>query len=234
MTAKAAELFGRYFYFIMSLVIAGVVIYGFSHTINENLIHPAYPRPRVLYFHAAIFTGWLVLLITQSALIRTRNVRGHRKLGLCALALAIAIPIVGIATAVAMARFNTQHGSTDATEFLIVPFFDMVAFTIVVGLAIVWRRKPEYHRRLMFLATCALTIAAFGRFPASIVPDNWGYAGVDALILLGVGRDLLVTKHIHPVYLYGLPMMILGQALTMYIYLSKEPDWIVIAHRIIG
>lgn len=218
----------------MSLVIAGVVIYGFSHTINENLIHPAYPRPLILYFHAAIFTSWLVLLITQTALIRTRNVRLHRKLGLCALALAIAIPVIGIATGVVMARFDTLHGSTDAAQFLIVPFFDMVAFTILVGLAIVWRGKPEYHRRLMFLAACALTIAAFNRFPASIVPDNWGYAGVDVLILVGVGRDLIVTKHIHPVYRYGLPLMILGQALAMYVFLTKEPRWMVIAHRIIG
>ena len=57
MTTKSADLFDRYFYLIMSLVIAGVVIYGFSQTINENLIHPAYPRPLVLYFHAAIFHG---------------------------------------------------------------------------------------------------------------------------------------------------------------------------------
>ncbi len=61
MTTKSADLFARYFYFIMSLVIAGVVIYGFSHTINENLIHPAYPRPLILYFHAVIFTSWVVL-----------------------------------------------------------------------------------------------------------------------------------------------------------------------------
>jgi hypothetical protein len=88
MTTKYAELFDKYFYFTMSLIIAAVVIYGFSHTINENLIHPAYPRPLVLYVHAAIFAGWVVLLFTQSALIRTRNVRLHRKLGLCALALA--------------------------------------------------------------------------------------------------------------------------------------------------
>jgi uncharacterized membrane protein YozB (DUF420 family) len=234
MTNRSTDLFDRYFYFTMSLVIAGVVIYGFSHTINDNLIHPAYPRPRVLYFHATIFAGWVVLLITQSALIRARNVRLHRRLGLCALALAVAIPIIGIATGVSMARFNTQHGGTDAAEFLIVPFFDMVAFTIVVGLAIIWRKKPEHHRRLMLLATCALTIAAFNRFPASIVPDKWGYAGVDALVLLGVGRDLFLTKHIHQVYLYGLPMMVLGQALTRYIYLTREPEWMVIAHRIIG
>jgi uncharacterized membrane protein YozB (DUF420 family) len=234
MTSKSADLCDRYFYFFMSLAIAGIVIYGFSHTINENLIHPTYPRPLVLYIHAAIFACWVVLLIVQSALIRTRNVKLHRKLGLCALALAIALPIIGIATGVAMARFNTQHGSTDAPEFLIVPFFDMVAFTIVVGLAIVWRKKSEYHRRLMFLATCGLTIAAFNRFPVSVVPVNWGYAGVDALILLGLGRDLFVTKHIHPVYLYGLPIIMLGQALTMYIYLTREPEWMVIAHRIIG
>lgn len=218
MTTKSAELFDRYFYFTMSLVIAAVVIYGFSHTVNENLIHPAYPRPFVLYFHAAIFTGWVVLLITQSTLIRTRNLRLHRKLGLCALALAIALPIIGIATGVEMARFNTLHGSTDAAEFLIVP----------------WRRRPEYHRRLMFLATSALTIAAFNRFPTAIVPVNWGYAGVDALILLGVGRDLFVTKRIHPVYLYGLRLMIVGQVLTMYIYLAKQPEWMMIARRIIG
>jgi FtsH-binding integral membrane protein len=93
MTTKSAELLHRYFYLAMSLVIAAIVIYGFSHTVNENLIHPAYPRPFVLYFHAAIFTGWVVLLITQSALIRTRNLRLHRKLGLCALALAIALPM---------------------------------------------------------------------------------------------------------------------------------------------
>ena len=80
MTTKSADLFERYFYFTMSLVIAVVVIYGFSHTINENLFHPAYPRPFVLYLHAAIFTGWVVLLITQSALIRTRNLRLHRNL----------------------------------------------------------------------------------------------------------------------------------------------------------
>jgi len=34
--------------FFMSLLIAVIVVYGFSHTINENLIHPAIPRPFIL------------------------------------------------------------------------------------------------------------------------------------------------------------------------------------------
>src|SRR5262249_41186688 len=35
----------RYFYFCMSLVLAGLVILGFSRTVNANLFHANPPRP---------------------------------------------------------------------------------------------------------------------------------------------------------------------------------------------
>jgi hypothetical protein len=226
------DLLDRYFYFIMSLVIAAVVVYGFSNTIDINLIHPPYPRPLILYFHGAIFSAWVALLMIQSGLIRTRNVKLHRKLGWGGVGLGIAIPIVGIPTGIAMAKFNTLHGATDAAEFLIVPFFDMVVFSIVFGLAILWRTTPEFHRRLMLVASCGLTVAAFNRF--SIATQNWGYAGVDALILLGVARDVIVTQRVHVVYLCCLPVLILGQVFTMYVFLNSSPQWLTIAHRLIG
>jgi hypothetical protein len=65
----------------MSLLIAVVVAFGFSQTIDMNLIHPSIPRPFLLYVHAAVFTGWLVFFILQSALVRTSNVRIHRAVG---------------------------------------------------------------------------------------------------------------------------------------------------------
>jgi len=40
---------------------------GFSFTVNANLFHPAIPRPVILYFHAAVFSSWLVFFILQSA-----------------------------------------------------------------------------------------------------------------------------------------------------------------------
>jgi len=64
----------------------------------------------VLYFHAVIFTGWVVFFIMQSALIRTRNVKLHRQLGWFGLALGIAIPILGIATAIAMGQVANERG----------------------------------------------------------------------------------------------------------------------------
>ena len=52
---KRSIFWSQYFYFFMSLLVAAVIVYGFSHTIDKNLIHPKIPRRRLLYFHAALF-----------------------------------------------------------------------------------------------------------------------------------------------------------------------------------
>ena len=235
LSAKRAGLLDKYFYFFMTLLIAGVVVYGFSRTVNENIIHPAVPRPFILYLHATIFTGWLVFFIFQSVLVRTLNVRLHRQTGWFGVALGVAIPIVGISTAIAMGRFNILHHRLEGVEsFLIVPFFDITAFTIPFVLAIYWRKKPEFHRRLILIASCALTAAGFGRFPPHILPPILFYGGVDALILLGAARDLIVIRRIHPVYLYGLPAFIFGQIVVMYTFMHNSPYWLKIAHAILS
>jgi hypothetical protein len=234
-TTNRASLLNNYFYFFMSLLIAAVLVYGFSHTVNENLIHPALPRPFLLYLHAAIFSAWVLFYIYQSVLVRTRNVRLHRRTGWFGVALGVAIPLVGVSTAIVMARFRILHHlSTDAESFLVVPLFDLTAFTIPFALAIYWRKKPEFHRRLLLIASCALTAAGFGRFPAAILPPNLFYAGVDLLILLGVVRDLIVNKRVHPVYLYGLPALIFWQIFVTYTFTHNSPWWLAIAHAILS
>jgi hypothetical protein len=80
-TTSLAGLLDKYFYFSMSLLIAVTVAYGFSRTVDKNLIHPVVPRPFLLYIHAAVFGGWVVFYILQSALVRTRNVGVHRRIG---------------------------------------------------------------------------------------------------------------------------------------------------------
>ncbi len=235
-TQEAARNFLRhYFYFFMSLLIAVVVVLGFSQTIDMNLIHPTIPRPFLLYVHAAVFTGWLVFFILQSFLVRTSNVRTHRALGMLGIAMGIGIPVLGVATTLTMTRFNieTLHKPTAATD-MIVPLFDMVAFASTFSLAIYWRKKPELHRRLILVATCALTAAGFGRFPAWLLPPSIFYVGVDLLILLGVTRDLIINKKIHAVYAYVLPAFIVGQTVTLYAAIHRPAPWVSIAHRILG
>ncbi len=233
MAVNRRRLLDRYFYFGMSLLIAVVVASGFGRTANAKLLHPPSPRPFILYLHAIVFTSWVIFFMAQSALIRVRNVRLHRKLGWFGLGLGIAIPVLGVATAITMARFNTQHGSKDEAHFVVIPLFDIVAFSVTFGLAFYWRRKPEFHRRLILIASCGLTAAAFARFPNWLVPDNCMYVAVDTLILLGVARDLIVTKHVHPIYLYGLAGLALGQALAVYTFLGGSHAWVTFAHALI-
>jgi hypothetical protein len=235
LTAGRPGLLDRYFYFCMSLLIPVVVVYGFSHTINKNLIHPAVPRPFILYIHAAVFSGWLIFFILQSILVRTHNVSVHRRTGWFGAALGVAIPAVGFSTAVVMGRFNVLHSlDPKAAADLMIPFFDMFAFSIPFALAIYWRKKPEFHRRLILMATCALTAAGFGRFPPQILPNVIFYAGVDFLILLGAARDLIVSRRIHQVYFVGLPAFVCGQIVVMYTNVHESPWWMKIAHTFLG
>jgi hypothetical protein len=144
------------------------------------------------------------------------------------------IPVLGTATAITMARFNaTELHQSHVEADLIIPLWDMVAFTVTFTLAICWRQRPEFHRRLVLVATCALTAAAFGRFPARLLSSNFFYAGVDVLLAFGAMRDWIVSRRIHPVYLYTLPVFIVGQAVVMYANTHDLPYWIRIAHAIL-
>jgi hypothetical protein len=114
-----------------------------------------------------------------------------------------------------------------------VPFCDIVCFTTTFALAIYWRKKPEYHRRLILIASCALTAAGWGRFPGSFFQGAYFYAGVDLLILLGVVRDLIVNRRVHVVYKYALPAFIVGQTFVMYTIVTNQAYWVKIADAIL-
>ncbi len=232
MKTKRANFWGQYFYFFMSLLIAATVVYGFSHTIDHNLIHASPLPPFVLYIHAIVFPGWVVFFIVQSALIRSHNVQVHRRLGWFGVALAVAVVVLGAWTSISMARFSIdQKDPFNSAAFTIVQVLDLASFAVPFALAIYWRTKPEFHRRLMLIASCALADAAFGRFPD--LPLIFSPAGVDALICLGVVRDLIVDRRVHKVYLYALPILILSQIAAMETFLHASPWWMNVANRIL-
>lgn len=224
---------GRNFYLAMGLAVATIVGFGFGPTVNARLLRPPSPRPLLLYVHAAMFTGWVLLFVVQAALVRAHRVAWHRRLGFAGAALGALMPVVGIATALVITRLNRLGRDFGGEAFLIVSFFDMLAFAVTFGLAVYWRRRPEYHRRLMLMATCGLTVAAFARFPSWLMPGNAWYVAVDALIVIAVARDWYVDRRVHPVFRYGLPALMLGQATAMWIYLSRASAWVEIAHRLL-
>ncbi|MGB8477963.1 MAG: hypothetical protein WCE63_03870 [Acidobacteriaceae bacterium] len=233
-TAKPVRLLQQYFYFFMSLLIAAVVVFGFSHTVETRLIHGVPRRPLLLWVHGAIFSGWILFFVFQSLLVRTHNVRLHRTVGWFGAALGSAVFVVGVSTGIVMSRFRILHFQGKGAEAeLALSFYDVTAFAVAFALAILWRKKPEYHRRLILLATCALTSAAFSRFPTDLMPRFWFFVGVDLLVLLGVMRDLIVDKRVHRVYAVGLPVFVVCQSIVMYTMLNNPPVWANIANAIL-
>src|SRR5690242_9264247 len=119
----------------MSLVLAGLVLLGFSRTVTANLCRASPPRPLLLWIHGVAFSTWIVFFIAQSALVRARKVSVHRALGWFGAGLAALMVVLGFAVAVVMTRFDTvvlhQQG-VDA--FLSVPFTDMLLFGSCIAL----------------------------------------------------------------------------------------------------
>ena len=224
----------KYFYLCMSLLIAAVVVYGFSQTVDNKLIHANPRRPMLLWVHVILFSSWVAFYISQSVLVRIRKVQLHRTLGWAGAALGASMVVVGPWVAVVMARFDTtQLHRANRGAFLIVPLSDMAAFAICFGLAVLYRKVPERHRRLMLIATCVLMGAAFGRMPI-MHPPLFFYGGVDGLIVLGTLRDLAVSRRIHSVYLIAIPLLVAWQTAAAHVFLHRSAFWISISHRLMG
>ena len=225
----------RWFYLAAALTVLVVVVYGFSQTVGDSLIHPKIGRPPILYVHAAVMSAWVILFIAQVALVRLKRTRWHRRLGLAGLALGAAIPIVGAPTAIVMRRFDIDH-LHDTLPFIAVPFGDLVMFLGFFVPAALLRRRPEWHRRLMFLATCVLINAGLGRFP---LPDawfnaGWMYFGIDALALTGAAADLFTRSRLHPVYLIGLPLLAACQLGVWLLWHDPPAAWLALMRSMVG
>jgi hypothetical protein len=192
-----------YFYLVMSLIMLAVVTYGFSRTVGEALIRAHRPDKVLLAAHGAVFYSWMLLFIAQSALIRARKVRLHRLLGWFAVVDGVLVILGG--------AWITVHTDAPSILFRFIGMVSMLGFGIPFLLAIWWRRRPEIHRRLLLISTAVLTNAAFARFPAFFDPGHLFYVYTDLLIVAAVAHDLLEYRTVHPVYRFGLPILIAAQ-----------------------
>ena len=239
MTGGLRGVLARYFYFAMAVLLAAIVWYGFSHTIEENLFHPSFPRPRVLYVHAAIFGGWMILLTVQTGLVAVAGKRRwHRWLGWLGVAMACAMPVLGTWNALSMTHLRYSFGDLDAVAFLILAFNDMAAFAALMAAAVLLRnRQNEAHKRLALMAACVISVAALTRFPPWLPAPEHGvwpyYLYADILIALGLARDLVVMGRPHWVYTRVFPAVIALQALANTVYMARPKLWMDFALQLI-
>lgn len=178
----------------------------------------------LLHLHGALFTAWVTLFIGQTALISTRRVALHRKVGVGGAVLACLMVIVGTSTAIAMARRGSAPPGIDPLSFLAIPLFDMVMFAGFVTAALLRRRDRESHKRLMLIAYASILAAPIARLPGVLPLGPLGFYGLAFLVVVaGVLYDYASRRRVHPVYWWGGGLLLASVPLRLA--LSGTATW---------
>ncbi len=204
------------FYLVMSLILAAIVVFGFSHTVPHDLEAPGLPG--MLQFHAAIFVAWVLLFIAQPALIMKRSVALHRKLGWVGLGLACAMVALG-GYAIMFALWNNTLPFFYAPGlFLVRGIVGLALFAGLVTAAILQRQHANWHKRLMLCAAVVVMAPGLERaLPLPLFGTAWPFVAdgvLDTIALIGPAMDLIRRKRVHPAYLYGVGAIVAGQAVV--------------------
>lgn len=227
----------------LALMITAIVFAGFSPSFYGTVVKGV-SHPWIIHVHAAVYVGWLALLITQAALAARGQLAAHRKVGNFGIAYGALVWVLGLIVAVAMPVINVHTGawSTERAEtFLAVPLGDMVLFGGFFGAAVAYRSRPEIHKRLIVLAAVAVMFAAIGRAMTAagvLLSDPAAFAGrVPRLalwyspVLVAMAHDLVTKRRIHPVYWIGVAAM--GVAFLRLPW-SQTDQWRGIARAILA
>jgi hypothetical protein len=225
----------RRLYILAAALIPLIVLAGFARTYYlKPFFHtPALPG-RIVHLHGIVMTTWVLLFIAQVSLVATRRARIHRRLGILGAVLAALVVIVGILTALYAAARGASPGPP-ALAFLIIPIGDMLIFSILIGLALYYRRKLDVHKRLMLLAAINLLTPAIARIPLGFIINGGPLAffGLTDLCLLAcVAFDTYKHRRLHPVFLWGSIFLIVMQPLRLL--LAGTETWMNFAAALVA
>jgi hypothetical protein len=199
----------RWFYVSTAIVALAIVIAGFSPSIVDQTSRRAPLTPLVIA-HGAVFVAWLLVYLIQTVLAATSRVAVHRRLGAAAAGLVPIMIFVGFQTTVAMVRRGFELSGDvdvdgDSLRAAVVNFGSLLDFSILVSAALLYRRRPDVHKRLMLLAVLG------GLMPAPVthllghVGANRGFIAPIVLVLFFSGAifDRITRGRIHPVSLWA-------------------------------
>jgi hypothetical protein len=208
---RAGAGYDRVFYSSMAIAMAITVFIGFAPTYYLRAFVTAPPTVSgattlspLAHLHGAVFTAWVLLFVAQTALVTTRRVKVHQRLGVAGGVLALAMVLVGVTTAIRSAARGGSPAGVDPLVFLAIPLVDMVLFAMFVGAALWHRRNKEAHKRLMLLAYISIIVAAVARWPGVLPHGPLVFFGLAFIfLLLAVIYDFASRRRVHGAYVWG-------------------------------
>ncbi|WP_194777567.1 hypothetical protein [Pararhodonellum marinum] len=194
------------FYLIITILLLLVVLLGFG---PRFYLRPFFEQPRhlqmeqlpiYLILHGVLMTLWYALLVMQSALVNTKNIKFHMRLGwglgvIAILAVIFAIPVMmGFAPRMQALGFLDVHNTERLWLQNVMWTNDLLALITFAGMVVIGflnsNIKP-LHRTMMLFASMAFTGPATGRMFEWMAPSLF----MEGTVLLFVLFPLSVVIH---------------------------------------
>jgi hypothetical protein len=212
MSAAEKRLYEKRFFLTVGLAFAALILVGFSKNYYLRFLFDLPPLySNLVRFHGVVMTAWVALFAAQTWLVSAKKVKLHMKLGWAGVVLAVLVLLTGYYVSIGALEHQTaaDRGGIPPLVFLVVPIADLVLFTLFFGSAIVLRKKPAIHKRLMILTAANFLPPAAARFP------------VPALLAMG------------PVWIFGVPTVFTIAALAYDTWRNKKLNRVFLAGSVL-
>jgi hypothetical protein len=201
-----------------------IVVTGFARSYFLKSLFGKPPLPVLLHVHGVIMSAWCVLFFVQTYLVATDRVRVHRRLGIFGAVLAFFVVGIGTyATVAATAREVREHVVRQFHFLFGLNLVNLLLFAIIVILGLALRARPEFHKRLMLMATLTLLAPAVARIVLLFTRAPMAqFAAFDFCILFFVVTDTVWHHRLHPALGWSAAVVIGSFHLTA---LALAADW---------
>lgn len=220
------------FYLIITILLLLLVLLGFG---PRFYLRPLFDQPRhlqmeqlplYLILHGILMSLWYVMLVVQSALVNTKNIKLHMRLGvglggIALLAVIFAIPVMmGFAPRMMSLGFL----DVDDTERIWLQnvmwtndVLALITFSGMVSIGFYNRKNKALHRTMMLFASMAFTGPATGRMLEWMAPSLFMEGTVLLFVLFPTSvfvHDWVREKKFPKYPFWGLAVLILMIVLT--------------------
>ncbi|HET9427077.1 MAG TPA: hypothetical protein VFO69_01830 [Allosphingosinicella sp.] len=227
----------RRFFSGIALAFVAVTFIGFAPTYYLGSWMGAKPLEPLVHLHGVVFTTWILLYLVQNGLIALNRADIHRLTGTATAAFALVVVVVGVAVAIESGRLGHGPPGRHQPSFLAYPLANMLMFTIFTLLGLAYRKRSDFHKRLMFLATLGLVITPLARISrmSSLPFDPPAIGGMilaDIFLAALVIFDLRTRGRLHPATLWAGGVFLASQ--PMRVAIGNSEPWQNFARYLIG
>jgi len=225
------------FPFVAATVVAALVGVAFARTYYIKYLFDSPPLTVLEHVHGVIATAWIALHLLQARLIAVRSVALHRRLGVFTAFVGVALVVEALWMAVEGARLgHAPAPGRDPLQFLSVPIGTTTMFASFLTVALLWRKRPEVHKRFMLLTTLTVLMPVAGRLISLPLLDRlppwiFGVPLTAAALAWAVSNDWRTRGRVHPAYVIGGLALLISMPLRRWI--GYQDFWMPIAHWLV-